>query len=292
MRFGMRLPTPESGAGLSAWARAIEDAGFASAWVSDHVLLPVQSNSRYPFSADGRVSWALDGEWFDPVVQLSVAAAATERLVLGTAVLVAPIRHPYIVARQFASLDRMYPGRFSLGIGAGWLAEEFAAMGVDFARRGALTLDWIHAVRTSWTGSVPAGVNASYPVPVPMHSLPTPAGEIEVLLGGTSPAAIRRAARYADAWMAHESLPTIDLQRVAQQADLLRAEAQGREVRIVLRIVGTADAAAEVAELLPVIAEAGVDEVVIDPPEHIERTTGEAHVLLGVELPLRKETNA
>lgn len=286
MRFGVRLPTPKSGAHLSGWARAIEDAGFDSAWVSDHVLLPVQAQSEYPFSADGRVSWALDGEWFDPVVQLSVAAAATERLVLGTAVLVAPIRHPYIVARQFASLDRLYPGRFALGIGSGWLAEEFDAMGVDFSRRARLTLDWIHAVRTAWTGSVPAGVNASYPAPVPMHSLPKPAGDIEILVGGTSPAAIRRAARYGDAWMAHEELGTIDIRRVGHQIGLLREAAQGREVRVLLRIVGTAGAEDNVARLLPEIAAADVDEIIIDHPDHIERTDEVAKQLLDVVLPL------
>ncbi|MFT4307293.1 MAG: TIGR03619 family F420-dependent LLM class oxidoreductase [Microbacterium sp.] len=258
------MPAPVDGAGLARWARAAEDAGFASLWVSDHLLLPTQSLSRYPFRADGRVDWAMDGDWFDPAVMLGAAASATERVVLGTAVLIAPIRQPYVVSRQFASLDRLYPGRFVLGVGAGWLAEEFVALGVDFAARGALTDDWIRAVRTAWTGSVPAGVNRSYPVPVPMHSRPGPAGEIPIVVGGSSRAALRRAATLGDGWMAHEALPDLDVQALADAVHELRECAPGRTPRILLRLVRTEDEPARVADLLPALAEIGVDDVIVD----------------------------
>ncbi len=264
MRVGVRMPVPTSGQALATWARAAEDAGFASLWVSDHLLLPARSASHYPFRADGRADWAMDGDWFDPAVQLAVAAAATERIVLGTAVLVAPVRHPYAVSRELASLDRLYPGRFVLGIGAGWLAEEFQAMGVDFARRGALTDDWIRAVRTAWTGLVPAGVNRSYPVAVPMHSRPVPATEIPVIVGGTSSAALRRAGMLGDGWMGHEALPDLDVDALAAAVAVVRSHAAGRTPRTVLRLVRTVDAAADVAALLADLEHAGVDELIVD----------------------------
>ncbi|WP_235038145.1 TIGR03619 family F420-dependent LLM class oxidoreductase [Microbacterium sp. 18062] len=264
------MPTPSGHRKLRSWARAAEDAGFGSLWVSDHIMLPAQSQSAYPFSADGRADWSMDGDWYDPVVQLALVAASTEQIVLGTAILIAPIRHPYVVARQFASLDRLFPGRLVLGIGAGWLAEEFDAMGVDFRRRGALTDDWVRAVRTAWSGSVPAGVNRSYPAKVPMHSRPVPVNDIEIVIGGTSGAALRRAATLGDGWMAHEAFARLDLADLGRSIDELRRHAGGRHPRILLRLVGTANALDAVAEIMPDLAALGVDELIVDPPTDLD----------------------
>lgn len=281
MKLGVHLPTAVSGTDLAVWARAIEDAGFDSAWMSDHILLPVESESHYPFAQDGRVDWSMEGDWYDPMIQLAVVAAATRRIRLGTSVLVAPIRYPYLVARQFASLDRLFPARFLLGIGVGWLAEEFAAFQVDFARRGTLTDDWIRAVRTAWTGTVPAGVNASYPAPVPMHSRPVPSSEIPIVVGGTSARAYRRAGVLGDGWMGHESLPAFDASRVAKGAASVREASAGRRMTMILRLVKTSGAVSAAAELIPLLEGAGIDELIVDLPPHQDQLGAVAAALRG-----------
>ena len=146
MRVGAKLPN--SGAlpvdiGHSAHGGRLEASGFASVWVSDHVVMPATVTSRYPYAADGAATWATNDPWYDSIVALAMAAAVTDHAELGTAVLVLPQRQPVILAKQIASLDRLAGGRVVLGVGAGWLAEEFAALATPFDSRGARTDEWI-----------------------------------------------------------------------------------------------------------------------------------------------------
>ena len=124
LRIGAKLPN--SGPlpltlGIPAMARRLEEAGFASLWVSDHIVLPGSIDSRYPFAEDGRATWPTDTPYLDALVALALAAAATERATLGTAVLVLPLRQPVVFAKQAASIDVASGGRLRLGVGAGWL---------------------------------------------------------------------------------------------------------------------------------------------------------------------------
>src|SRR3954447_13512804 len=123
MRIGAKLPNsgPLTDRGIPQLARTLEDAGFDSLWVPDHVVLPRVMASRYPFSADGRATWATDIPYFDALIALSLAAAVTERVGLGTAILVLPQRQPIVTAKQLASLDAASGGRLTVGVGAGWL---------------------------------------------------------------------------------------------------------------------------------------------------------------------------
>src|SRR5262245_48583876 len=135
VRIGAKLPNSGAVAlqrGIPEMARALEDAGFDSLWVSDHVVMPAAIDSRYPFSRDGRATWATDTPYVDALVALALAAAVTRRVTLGTAVLVLPLRHPIVFAKQAASIDAASGGRLQLGVGAGWLAEEFEALDVPF----------------------------------------------------------------------------------------------------------------------------------------------------------------
>ena len=265
MRIGAKLPNsgPESlEQGVPEMARALEAAGYDSLWVSDHVVMPREIRSHYPFAADGRATWPTAMPWYDAVVLLATAAAVTTGLRLGVAVLVGPLRHPVVFAKQVASLTALAGERFTLGVGAGWLAEEYAALGVPFADRGRRLDEWLAVVRDCWTGEPAARQGRFYDLPADVLCLPAPTAPPPVLVGGVSDAALRRAARQ-DGWVAHEDLRTLDVDGVAAGAARVRALATDPP-RVVLRLVGSAGRADEVAWRLPALAAAGVDEVVVD----------------------------
>jgi probable F420-dependent oxidoreductase len=266
-----RFPTE---IGIPEMARALEAAGFASLWVSDHVVMPAQIESRYPFAADGRPTWSSDTPYFDAVVALSLVAAVTERTTLGTAVLVLPLRNAVILGKQAATLDVASGGRLELGVGVGWLAEEFAAIGVDFASRGLRFDESIETLRACWTGTLRDG----------SLCLPTPAHEIPLLVGGHSRVALRRAGAVGDGWVANQSLNGIDVDEIAAARRAMEAAARdaGRDVerlRVVLRITESTGRSDEVARRLAALERAGVDEVVVDvdwtgdPARDFERLT-------------------
>jgi probable F420-dependent oxidoreductase len=255
--------------GTAAMARALEEAGFASLWVSDHVVLPTRMDSPYPFAADGRATWPSTTPYLDALVALAVMAAATERAALGTAVLVLPLRHPVVLAKQAASIDVLSGGRLSLGVGAGWLREEFEALNVPFEDRGKRLVEWMAIARDCWTGTPAARSSERYELPEGVLCLPTPAHEIPFLMGGHSPAALRRAGRLADGWLAQQSLPELDPDELARAVAVVRAAAEeaGRDpgaLRVVLRVVESAGRGEEVAAAIPALAAAGVGELIVN----------------------------
>lgn len=270
MRIGAKLPN--SGplpleAGIPALARTLEDAGFDSLWVSDHIVQPREIRSRYPFAADGRATWATDTPWLDAIVALALAAAVTERVRLGTAVLVLPLRHPVEFAKQAASIDAASGGRLELGVGAGWLEEEFDALGVPFEGRGSRLVEWMSIARACWTGQPEARSSRYYELPGDVLAYPTPAHRIPMLIGGHSPVALRRAGRIGDGWLAQQAAGALDPDRLAREAGEIAAAAPaGAARRIVLRIVESLGRPELVAERLPELADAGVDEVIVDVP--------------------------
>lgn len=264
MRIGAKLPT--SGAlpaqlGIAQMATALEDAGFASLWVSDHVVMPTTVTSRYPYTADGVATWATDDPWYDSIVALSMAAAVTRNVELGTAVLVLPQRNPVVLAKQIASLDRLAGGRVVLGVGAGWLAEEFAALDTPFESRGGRTDEWIDLLRACWTGRPDAVDGVHYRLPASVICEPTPARPVPILVGGTTPVALRRTSRRGDGWLAIQSADALDVALIEAAVGALGGVAIER---VVLRLVGSADRSVEVADTLPALAAAGVTDVVVD----------------------------
>jgi probable F420-dependent oxidoreductase len=272
MRLGAKLPN--SGPlplelGIPTMARMLEQAGFDSLWVSDHIVLPRTIGSHYPFAADGRATWATDSPYLDALIALALAAAATERVSLGTAVLVLPLRNPVVFAKQAASIDVASGGRVEFGVGAGWLEEEFAALGVPFARRGARLAEWVEIARECWSGA-PGGRSSEYYVlPEDVLCLPTPAHEIPMLIGGHSEVALKRAGRIGDGWLAQQSLDEISPEELARERAIVvsAAEQAGRDpahLRVVLRIVDSTGRGDEVAAALPALAHGGADEVIVD----------------------------
>src|SRR5436190_571203 len=261
-------PLPEA-IGIATMGRTLEAAGFESLWVSDHIVMPAAIESRYLFAADGRATWSTDTPYIDALVALALLAHATERATIGTAVLVLPLRNPVELAKQAASIDVASGGRLRLGVGAGWLREEFAALNVPFARRGARLEEWMEIARACWTGHTTERRSELYALPDGVVCLPTPAHEIAFLVGGHSDAALRRAGRLGDGWLAQQSLPELDPPELARCAAEMRAAAveAGRNAEaqtVVLRIVEAAGRSDDVAAELPALAAAGVDEIIVD----------------------------
>ncbi|WP_454050339.1 TIGR03619 family F420-dependent LLM class oxidoreductase [Cellulomonas sp. Marseille-Q8402] len=272
LAVGAKLPhtgAAATGAAVRAAAVALEDAGFDSLWVSDHVVLPGTVASTYPFAADGVARWPTDVAYLEALVTLTTAAAVTSRVRLGTAVLVLPLRQPVLLAKQAASLDVLSGGRLELGVGTGWLREEFDALGVPFERRGRLMSSAIGLLRDCWTGSPPGRAHGEHLLPGGLLVLPAPERPIPLLVGGHSPAALRRAGGLGDGWLAQQSATDLDPVRLADEVTQVRAHATaaGRDpdaLRVVLRVADSLGRCGEVAARVPDLMAAGVHEVVVD----------------------------
>jgi len=179
--------------------QAAEDAGFESAWTVEHVVIPKGYQSAYPYTADGRLPGG-EGDFIlpDPQIWMAYVAARTDRINLATGILILPQHNPVICAKQVATLDYMSGGRVLLGIGVGWLKEEFEALGVPFAERGARTEEYMHALRALWSMDLPSfqgkfvSFQNAYMRPKPVR------GTVPIVIGGHSKAAARRAGRMAD----------------------------------------------------------------------------------------------
>jgi probable F420-dependent oxidoreductase len=276
MRIGVKLPHTGAAepAGLAGRARALEAAGFDSLWVSDHVVLPAEIRSPYPFAADGRATWPTDTPYTEAVVALAAAAAATDHIGLGTAALVLPQRNPVLLAKQIASVDVISGGRVRLGVGAGWLREEFAALDAPFDGRGARFTEWIGLLRDCWTGRPPAHDGPHYALPADTLVLPPPARPVPILIGGHSPVALRRAGKLGDGWLAQQAVPALDPVLLAAEIGAVHAASVAAErdpaaLTVVLRLVESAGRAAEVATALPALAEAGVTEIIVDTTDPV-----------------------
>jgi probable F420-dependent oxidoreductase len=276
MNLGAKLPNtgPAAGSGSAAQpvtqrARELEAAGFDSLWVSDHVVLPAEITSWYPFAADGRATWPSDSPWLETIVVLAAAAASTERVRLGTAVLVIPQRNPILLAKQLASIAQVAGGRLEVGVGAGWLREEFEALDAPFTGRGARMLEWIELMRSCWTGRPAPFEGRHYHLPADVLAFPTPPAVIPIYIGGHSERALRRAGEVADGWLGQQAATAFDPATLTREVTTVRAAATaaGRdpgELRIVLRIVESAGRADVVAGALGELAEAGVNEIIVD----------------------------
>ena len=145
-----RLGVTSDPAWMGAFAQHADEAGFESLLTVEHVVVPVGYESRYPYSETGRMPLPDDCELPDPLELLAWIAARTERIRLGTGILVLPEHHPLQLAKRVATIDRLSGGRMFLGVGVGWMREELEAMGIDPATRGARTDEGIEALRTIW----------------------------------------------------------------------------------------------------------------------------------------------
>ncbi|MFF0343191.1 LLM class flavin-dependent oxidoreductase [Kribbella sp. NPDC004875] len=252
MELGVNVPNFGPGtnpARLRDWARVVEGLGYDLLMVSDHVVITPDVAEQYP------------APFYEPFTTLSWLAGITERVRLGTTVLIAPYRHPLLVARMAANLDQLSGGRLVLGVAAGWARREFEALGQDHARRGHQTDEVLAALRNAWADTVDYGD-----------------GTIPIWIGGSSTPALRRTVRYGDAW--HPLRQTVT--QMSDGLDRLRtlATEQGRPVpgfapRILLRltddplpeqdrIAGEGSVEQVIADL-DVLRKLGAQSVVLDP---------------------------
>ena len=202
MEFGIifantgRAVDPE---GAVTLARIAEEAGFDSLWTVEHVVVPAGYESAYPYSPSGKMPGPEESPIPDPLIWLTWVAAATQRIKLATGILILPQRNPAVLAKEVATLDHLSGGRVILGVGVGWLKEEFDVLGVPFDERGARTDDHIEALRAFWTQDEPTyhGRFSSFEK-AKSYPKPAQAGGVPIVIGGHTPIAAKRAGRLGD----------------------------------------------------------------------------------------------
>lgn len=229
MKVGLAFASSVSVDGNTAMdiCRRAEAAGFESLWGGEHVILPDSIASKYPYTPDGKIPAEPDTPIPDPLIWLAFAAAAAPTLRLGTCILIVPQRNPLILAKELATLDQLSGGRVELGLGVGWMKEEFDALGVPWERRGARNDEYIEAMRALWAGAH-AEYHGDFVDFEPATCSPRPVnGNIPVIVGGDSEAAVRRAVKLADGFFPGEG----DIDRLNELLGRVRAgcEAAGRE---------------------------------------------------------------
>lgn len=206
MEFGIALPgrgplaSPDPVLKIAEKAEALR---YASVFVTDHVVLPASmARSTYPYALGGKLPGGAAQDYLEPLAMLAWLAGVTTRVRIGTSVLVVPYRHPLVTAKMLATIDRLSGGRVILGAGAGWLREEFEAVGAPpFDKRGPVTDEYLRLMRATWTTD-PVEFAGRWVTVRGVHALPKPKqpGGIPVWIGGHTDAAVRRAARLGDGW--------------------------------------------------------------------------------------------
>ncbi len=235
--------------------QAGEEAGFESAWTVEHTVVPSGYESAYPYSTDGKMAGGKDDIPLpDPLIWMAYVASHTSRIKLGTGILILPQHNIVITAKQVATLDHLSGGRVLLGIGVGWLREEFEALGVPFEDRGRRTDEYVAAMRELWAGDPPnfSGEFVSFK---DTHCRPRPVnGAVPIIVGGHSKAAARRAGRLGDGFFPARGAPA-ELVALARS----EAEAHGRDPGA---LEVTTSLPEDLAELKG-MANVGVDRVLV-----------------------------
>ena len=184
---------------LPALARAAEESGFASVILSDHLLYPTHLATDYPYTSTGRPPWEPETPWPDPLVAAAALGAQTDRLRFIISVLVLPLRDPVLAAKTIMTTSVMTGGRLQLGVGAGWMREEFETVGQDFANRGRRLDESIEVLRKFEAGDLVEHHGEFFDVP-PVRMSPIPRRPTPIIAGGVSKPALRRAAMLCDGW--------------------------------------------------------------------------------------------
>jgi probable F420-dependent oxidoreductase len=198
-----------------------EAAGIESVWTFEHVIVPVDYDSKYPYAASGKMGIAPDAWFLDPLISLAHVAAATKTIRLGTGVNILPQTNPLLFAKQAASLDALSGGRLTLGLGIGWLAEEYEAMGTPFERRGARFDDYLEAMKKVWSGELDEH-ESEFLSWRSFRSYPTPAQKPHppILIGGTTTKTLQRVVNAADGWFAPSDSQRMLTEKIAELKDI------------------------------------------------------------------------
>jgi probable F420-dependent oxidoreductase len=271
MKFGIMFAnvgpfgSPERAA---HFARKAEEVGVESLWTVEHVVVPKGYGSKYPYSRDGKMPGPEESPIPDPLIWMTYAAAVTKKIKVGTGVLILPQRHPFYVAKEVATLDVLSGGRAILGVGIGWLEEEFRGLGIPFAERASRTEESIRALRSLW-GDEPSEFSGKHYRWSAVESNPKPVQKpgVPIVVGGHVAGAAKRAARFGDGFFPARAdlLPAL--------IDALRRECAeiGRDPRAIEITSGSRPTLDEVKRL----EDLGVARFTLTPPgftpEEVER---------------------
>ena len=265
MKFGIMFANvgpfgqPEQ---LAHLATSAEGVGVESLWTVEHVVVPVGYSAEYPYSDSGKMPGPENAPIPDPILPLAFCAAITQKIRLGTGILILPQRHPAYVAKEFATLDNLSRGRALAGIGIGWLHEEFAALGIPFKERVGRTEESIAAIRSLWKEKPEPFDGRYYKWPL-LESNPKPvqAGGVPIVVGGHTVGAARRAARLGDGFFPARG----DAARMAELIEVVRKECAevGRDPA---EIEITCGADVRDPDAIKRLRDLGVSRVVTGPP--------------------------
>ncbi len=256
--LGNPFATPDY---LRALGPAAEDRGFHSIWVAEHVVLFDDYRSKYPYSADGRIPAGGENGILEPFTSLAFLASNTERIRLGTGICLVPQRNPVYTAKEAANVDWVSGGRLDLGVGVGWLAEEFAAVAVPFERRGARCREYLEVMKRLWCDPVSQHRGEFYTLPAfRQYPKPVQRPHPPIHFGGESDAALRRVADLGQGWYGYDLEPGDAKARIGDLTRLL--EACGRR-RADVTISVCPYLRAPSLDLVERYRDAGVDQVIV-----------------------------
>ncbi len=264
---------------MTGMAQRAEQLGYESVWTFEHVIVPMDYDSKYPYNSSGKMGAEPESPFVDPLIALTAIATATNTIRLGTGVNILSQANPLFMAKQAASLDALSGGRLMLGVGIGWLREEFVAMGVPFERRGARFDDYVQAMRKVWSGDV-VEHQSEFIAWSNFKSYPLPAQDpLPLVMGGNKGKIFERIARYGNGWF----VPGTDIEEIKSMLGDMRAacEAEQRdpaEIEITIMWPGQGG-----QEALQTYADIGVHRCVVplpalgaNPMEGMERLAAEA----------------
>ncbi len=264
MKFGIAFANTgpyARGPAAAEFARTAEEVGFESLWTVEHVVVPSGYESQYPYDPSGKMPGGEDFDIPDPLIWLTWVAAATSTIRLATGILILPQRNPVVLAKELATLDQLSGGRVELGIGVGWLEEEFDAIGVPFAERGKRTDDHVAAMRALW-GEEKATFHGEFTSFDDCIARPRPVnGTIPVHVGGHTDIAARRAGRLGDGFFPGRGEPA----ELVRLLDVARATAQehGRDPDAIELSAGGAAFGSQAVDVVKQLADVGVSRVML-----------------------------
>ncbi|MBX3284886.1 MAG: LLM class F420-dependent oxidoreductase [Acidimicrobiales bacterium] len=246
---------------LRAVGREVEDRGFESIWLPEHVVLFDDYDSSYPYSPDGKFPGGAESGMLEPLGALTYLAAVTDRVRLGTGICLVPQRNPVYTAKAVTDLDSLSGGRVEFGVGVGWLREEFEAVAMPFEKRGQRTDEHLAVMKALWCDEVSEFHGELYDLaPCRMYPKPVQTPHPPIHVGGESDAALRRVARHAQGWFSFNRLPGDLPEPLARLDAALAAEGRTRS-DVVLTVCPYFNPTTP--ELVEQYAEAGVDRLVV-----------------------------
>lgn len=220
-------------------ARTADECGWDWFAVSDHVVYPEKIESAYPYAKDGKPYWSSSTPWPDPWTAIAAMAAVTKRLSFLTNIFILPARNPVLVAKQIGTVAAIAGGRVALGVGTGWMKEEFELLEVDFHTRGKRLNEGIEVLRTLWKGGMVEYHGKHYDFDR-LEMSPVPPSPVPILVGGLSEVALKRAARLGDGWIGVQH-NTAELRELLAKIQVLRKE-YGTDLKPFENVVASTDA--------------------------------------------------